>query len=495
MNDTPETPGEYRVPELPRNSEWRPWYRGKVWAWLRENKGYWYSSIDSCLANLEEDPLSCEPAVALFWSVYLADDRPILLTEKQIGRIKAMLDEDDSQKDSQGAYRPFVRLLLSGTLTASMIRPGVSLNKSPAAMAALEAAGQLRVQSIPEGIDRVERDLPTEYWGRVQLDSNPFALSGVLINGILAMEFALWQATEEKYEEALQAMRVALRDLYRTQFHTRDARIDANTGRQATFMPWIDRTFSYLPHSWGRFDPQDAASVFEGLKTHADKVRDWHAVRHACEEIGESDLVRDEDVTDKDGTQLEARIYWEKAATFSECQMPSQESVASMSLKELIAAHESDQLERKATLRWDLDKGVVNRKLEEAVLKSVAAFANSHGGTLLIGVANDGAMLGLEHDYSSLGGVGRDKFELHLRNLLNQQFGVGFVTGKMRIRFHEREGKELCEVGVSPAEEPIVIKMNNKNGQPMEKFYVRSGNSSQEIPLSGLNSYWKERFR
>ena len=119
---------------------------------------------------------------------------------------------------------------------------------------------------------------------------------------------------------------------------------------------------------------------------------------------------------------------------------------APISLEDMIAEGESDELEFKSTLRWDLKEGIVSKKLEEVVLKTVAAFANSQGGTLLIGVDDERQIVGLEHDYFSLGEADRDKFELHLRNLLNQQLGAGFVTSKIRITFHCIADKELCEV-------------------------------------------------
>jgi predicted HTH transcriptional regulator len=173
----------------------------------------------------------------------------------------------------------------------------------------------------------------------------------------------------------------------------------------------------------------------------------------------------------------------------------TKESVAPVSLEDMIAEGESDELEFKSTLRWDLREGVVSKKIEEVIMKTVAAFANSQGGTLLIGVEDDGNVLGLEHDYLSLGSGNRDKFELHLRNLLNQQFGSGFVATKLQVRFPGIDGKELCQVDVDPAKEPIILKVKDKNGQTVEKFYARSGNSSQEIPMSELSGYMKDRFR
>jgi hypothetical protein len=172
----------------------------------------------------------------------------------------------------------------------------------------------------------------------------------------------------------------------------------------------------------------------------------------------------------------------------------TEEVVSTVSLVEMIDKGESDELEFKSTLRWDIKEEKVNKRLEDVIMKTVAAFANSQGGTLLIGVDDSGSVLGLEHDYLSLGDVDRDKFELHLRNLLNQQFGTGVVTSKIQIMFHEVVDKEVCQIDIAPVKDPLILKLKDKNGQLNEKFYARSGNSSQEIPLSELNAYMKERF-
>lgn len=168
--------------------------------------------------------------------------------------------------------------------------------------------------------------------------------------------------------------------------------------------------------------------------------------------------------------------------------------VTPITLDQQIAEGESDGLEFKSTLRWDLVEQIVNKKLEDVVLKSVAAFANSQGGTLLIGVNDEGEIVGLEHDYAALGGVDRDKFELHLRNLLNQEFGPGFVAAAVRVSFAEISDEDICRVVVLPASDPVIVKVKSKDGLVTEKFYVRSGNSSQEIPLSELKAYWSKRF-
>jgi len=77
-----------------------------------------------------------------------------------------------------------------------------------------------------------------------------------------------------------------------------------------------------------------------------------------------------------------------------------------------------------ASPRWNLkedrqdDKGVTH-----AVLKTIAAFLNTEGGDLLIGVADDGSIVGIERD----GIESDDKFMRHLAQAVRN--GLGDRTG------------------------------------------------------------------
>jgi hypothetical protein len=168
---------------------------------------------------------------------------------------------------------------------------------------------------------------------------------------------------------------------------------------------------------------------------------------------------------------------------------------AAITLEELIAEGEDDELEFKSSLRWDFKEQATNKKLEEVIVKTVAAFANSQGGTLLVGVSDSGEILGLEGDYLSLGGANRDKFELHLRNLLNNAFGAAFVSNKLKVLFPTIGEVEICQVDIQPSTKPLVLSVKDKNGVGQEKFYVRSGNSSQELTLAEMPAYLAERFQ
>uniref|UniRef100_UPI0035CB721C DUF3320 domain-containing protein n=1 Tax=uncultured Sphingomonas sp. TaxID=158754 RepID=UPI0035CB721C len=162
-------------------------------------------------------------------------------------------------------------------------------------------------------------------------------------------------------------------------------------------------------------------------------------------------------------------------------------------LSTLIAGGESERLEFKETLRWDIALGEPNRKLEDVIVKTLAGLANRAGGTLLIGVADDGTVPGLARDYGWLGGT-RDKLELHLTNVLGKHFGAAFRAAKIRVTFPQHEAVEVCRVDVDRSNEAVFVSLSDRGGAMAERFFVRSGNSTQEFSPSETHAYVKERF-
>ena len=75
-------------------------------------------------------------------------------------------------------------------------------------------------------------------------------------------------------------------------------------------------------------------------------------------------------------------------------------------LRKLLAEGEGSTLEYKSSLRWDYNESRVNKDLAKVIVKTLAAFLNSQGGTLLIGVNDEGGLLDLEMDISTLGRKG-----------------------------------------------------------------------------------------
>lgn len=165
-------------------------------------------------------------------------------------------------------------------------------------------------------------------------------------------------------------------------------------------------------------------------------------------------------------------------------------------IKSLINNGETSAVEYKSSLRYDYREQKENKILENVILKSISAFANAKGGTLIIGVDDDMNVLGLENDFRTLKKHTADYFELHLNRLITNQFGISFVNEYLLIYFEEFENKTICIIQINPANSPTFVKLKEKNGGVVEKFYVRSGNSSQQISsLKEIQDYVISRFR
>lgn len=167
---------------------------------------------------------------------------------------------------------------------------------------------------------------------------------------------------------------------------------------------------------------------------------------------------------------------------------------AEVDLSEIIKSGEHSFVEFKSSLRWNVREERVDKKMEEIILKAISAFNNGEGGKLLIGVNDDGEILGLDDDYNTLKEGSRDNFELHLRNLVNTSFGKEFAATQLTIKFPEIDEKEICEIDIKQGKSPLYCEITDKNGGRFKKFYIRSGNSSQELDIQETASYIKSRF-
>jgi len=156
---------------------------------------------------------------------------------------------------------------------------------------------------------------------------------------------------------------------------------------------------------------------------------------------------------------------------------------------ELIELGESATLEFKSTLRWDVIQNKVNKDLQFSTLKTIAAFLNSDGGTLIIGVDDNHEIFGLESDLQTLSKPKADVFEQTLMNLLVEHVGPEFGP-LVRTRFEEVKGHPICVVDVNPASGPAYL-----SGSRGKEFFVRVGNTSRaldtEETVSYINMHWQ----
>jgi len=158
-------------------------------------------------------------------------------------------------------------------------------------------------------------------------------------------------------------------------------------------------------------------------------------------------------------------------------------------VRQQIAHGESATLEFKSTFRWDLRENRVNRSLEGVVLKTLAGYMNSHGGTLLIGVADNGEIVGLEHDYSALKKPDRDGFEQVLMTAVAGKLGADACQWVQAV-FHSVDGRDVCRTIVNQAQRPVYL----REGET-PKLYVRTGVSTRELNVQEAIDYTTTRWK
>ena len=149
----------------------------------------------------------------------------------------------------------------------------------------------------------------------------------------------------------------------------------------------------------------------------------------------------------------------------------------------IIEAGESERLEFKSTLRWNLKTEKPGKEIELASLKTIAAFLNSDGGTLLVGVGDDGEFLGVEPD----GFDNDDKYLRHFSSLFNQHIGLEF-SEYVEFALKEIDDTKIFMVNCSRSSQPVFLKHKKD-----EQFYIRSGPSSRQLTTSQVIEYLKER--
>jgi hypothetical protein len=152
----------------------------------------------------------------------------------------------------------------------------------------------------------------------------------------------------------------------------------------------------------------------------------------------------------------------------------------------IIREGENDVIEFKSTLRWDIRAGKTNPAVERASLKTIAAFLNSSGCTLLIGVRDDGSIEGIESDKF----VNDDKFLLHLWTLIRNCFGRE-VSPYVRTTLEKMDGKTVCRVFCRQSNSPVFLRQPGYD----EAFYIRVGPSSNAMDISEALKYIADHYR
>ena len=152
-------------------------------------------------------------------------------------------------------------------------------------------------------------------------------------------------------------------------------------------------------------------------------------------------------------------------------------------IREKILIGENKKIEFKQTFSLDISTNQKEKRLEHACLKTIVAFLNTDGGTLLIGVSDQKEITGLDEEINKFH-KSEDKFLLHFKNKINHYIGekiYSFIDYAL-VKIDE---KYVANIIVLPSDTEVFLDKD---------FYVRSNPSTDKLEGSKLVTYCKKRF-
>lgn len=160
----------------------------------------------------------------------------------------------------------------------------------------------------------------------------------------------------------------------------------------------------------------------------------------------------------------------------------------SIPIPELIKQGESHTVELKETLQYNIQTKKLDSKVFNSSLKTIAAFLNTDGGTLLIGISDSNEIMGIERDKKAMGRADNDRFQLKIRDKISGQNSMfkPAVLGNVEISFEELNERVICRINVQPLPASEIQHFDRK-------VYFRDGNRTIELTGPDLTNWIKRR--
>jgi len=183
-------------------------------------------------------------------------------------------------------------------------------------------------------------------------------------------------------------------------------------------------------------------------------------------------------ILEESGLEIEASKFSEQIV-LKEIESPTNE------IQRLILEGESKTLEFKETLSVDIKTNKKEKYIELSALKTIVAFLNTRGGTLLIGVRDDGLFVGVEEEINKFHKMSADKFLLHFSNIIKARIGEQFYPF-IDYYLAETGGKNILRVDCLKSSKPCYL--------DNETFYVRTNPATGKLEGPKLVDYVQHHF-
>ncbi|MEK6909364.1 MAG: ATP-binding protein [Nanoarchaeota archaeon] len=153
-------------------------------------------------------------------------------------------------------------------------------------------------------------------------------------------------------------------------------------------------------------------------------------------------------------------------------------------IRSMIEKGEGPKLEFKSSIRTNLHTNLIDKNMENAILKTIVAYLNTDGGILIVGVSDKGEILGLEKDAF----VSEDKLRLYVNNIIKDYIGAQFMHF-VHYDLFEIDSKKILKIECTSSNKRVFLK---DNGQ--EDFYIRNGPSTIKLYGNSLVDYINDKF-
>jgi Putative DNA-binding domain len=207
--------------------------------------------------------------------------------------------------------------------------------------------------------------------------------------------------------------------------------------------------------------------------------------------LQELDKIRIQIVDDALALILSDEVILDKFSNIHTVASESIKELLKLPINQLCKKDESLYLEFKSSLRWDYESGKVSESVEYSAIKEIAAFMNSSGGILVIGIGDNGRILGLQKDFDTFKHKRNwDIWSQHLDNLIYCRYHINRKFSEyIHIKKETINSYSIAVIIVQPSPEPVWMKLNN-----VDTVFMRSHNvtpSLQGKPASEfISSHW-----
>ncbi|MDE0454946.1 MAG: ion transporter [Gammaproteobacteria bacterium] len=158
----------------------------------------------------------------------------------------------------------------------------------------------------------------------------------------------------------------------------------------------------------------------------------------------------------------------------------------------ILEGEESEQLEYKSSAFYDYNKTQIpeTHLFEGSVLKPVAGFLNARGGSLIIGMSDDGEVLGIQADLEAKN-WSVDKYVRTLTSRIESTMGSA-AAALTTISLKKVQGRQVCVLDVEAAASPTFVK--NSKSMKEGALYVRMNNSTRVLEGNEIVKYTARRW-